>query len=56
MKTLLAMPALATVLLTMALTGAVAQADTTRTVASYPAGTFLKNLAQGSDGSLLVTS
>jgi hypothetical protein len=34
----------------------VAQAEPTRTIASYPAGTFLENLAEGSDGALLVSS
>ncbi len=33
-----------------------AKADPTRTIASYPAGTFLENLAEGPDGTLLVTS
>lgn len=39
-----------------ALVFTVAHADPTRTVASYPAGTFLENLAEAPDGTLLVTS
>jgi sugar lactone lactonase YvrE len=47
---------LATACFTMCLVGSAAQADQTRTIASYPAGTFLENLAAGPGGPLLVTS
>jgi hypothetical protein len=43
-------------LLMLALSANGGQAETTRTVASYPTGTFLENLAEDSNGTLLVTS
>lgn len=46
----------ATVSLIAGLAVTAAHADPTRTVASYPAGTFLENLAETPDGRLLVTS
>jgi hypothetical protein len=45
-----------TACLIAALAVTAAHADQTRTVASYPAGTFLENLAAAPDGTLLVTS
>ncbi|MBU0834694.1 MAG: hypothetical protein KKH33_20220 [Alphaproteobacteria bacterium] len=42
--------------LILALGATVAQAEPTRTVASYPSGTFLENIAEGPDGALLITN
>lgn len=50
------LPSRKTAFLMFALAASSAQAETTRTIASYPAGTFLENLAEGSNGALLVTS
>jgi hypothetical protein len=46
----------ATACLMVALAVTAAHADPTRTVASYPAGTFLENLAAAPGGTLLITS